>query len=255
MTNHSSLHTETRHIVIYGYTRHDLDKVMKHFKDALPAYITLTYTTKAECTNMKLTGKSEGLELLRFNMNKYHRQLANLFREELLDTVDRTISEILGKKLLENELTIASAESCTGGNIAHKIVSTPGSSVYFMGSVVSYSNNVKTEVLGVDRTLIDRNGAVSRQVVESMVAGVSKLMHTDCAIATSGIAGPHGGTPSKPVGTVWIAVKYADTIVSEVRQFKGDRNDVIDSATNYGMVMLLQLLRNNYVAPEYAGDE
>ena len=88
-----------------------------------------------------------------------------------------------------------------------------------------------------------------------MVEGVCRLMRTDCGIATTGIAGPHGGTPAKPVGTVWFAVKYGARTVSEVRQFKGNRNEVIDLATNHGMVMLLQLLRNNYIAPEYAGDE
>ncbi len=248
-------HTETRNIVIYGYTRQDLENVLKHFKDSLPDYITLTSQTKSECTNIRLIGKSEGLELLRFNMNKYHRTLATLFNEELLDTEDHTISQILGKKLLQSDLTVSSAESCTGGNIAHKIVETSGSSAYFLGSVVSYSNEVKASVLGVDRTLIDRYGAVSRQVVEAMVNGVCRIMRTDCGIATSGIAGPHGGTPAKPVGTVWFAVKYGDKVVSEVRQFKGERNEVIDSATNHGMVMLLQLLRDNYTAPEYAGDE
>lgn len=248
-------HIETRNIVIYGYTRKDLENVLKHFKDGLPDYITLSSHTQSECTNIRLIGKSSGLELLRFNMNKFHRTLATLFKEELLATEDSTISKILGKKLLENNLTVSSAESCTGGNIAHKIVETSGSSAYFLGSVVSYSNAVKASVLGVDRTLIDRYGAVSRQVAEAMVNGVCRIMLTDCGIATSGIAGPHGGTPAKPVGTVWFAVKYGDKVVSEVRQFKGDRNDVIDSATNHGMVMLLQLLRNTYVAPEYAGDE
>lgn len=247
--------TETRNIVIYGYTRHDLEKVMKHFRSGLPDYITLSYHTKAECTNIRLTGSAPGVELLRFHINKFHRTLATIFKEELLDTEDHTISEILGKKLLENDLTVSSAESCTGGNIAHKIVETSGSSAYFLGSVVSYSNNVKAEVLGVDRSLIDRYGAVSRQVVEAMVSGVCRLMHTDCGIATSGIAGPHGGTPAKPVGTVWFAVRYGDKTVSEMRLFKGERNDVINSATNHAMVMLLQLLRNTYTSPEYAGDE
>lgn len=254
MTNKSH-NTETRNIVIYGYTRHDLEYVLNHFKEGLPDYISLTFHTKSECTNIKLVGKSEGLELLRFNMNKYHRILANLFKEELLATEDSTISEILGKKLTENDLTVSTAESCTGGNIAHSFVENSGSSAYFLGSVVSYSNDVKSSVLGVDRGLIDRFGAVSKQVVEAMVNGVCKIMRTDCAIATSGIAGPHGGTPSKPVGTVWLAVKYGDKTVSEVRHFKGDRNNVIESATNYGMVMLLQLLRNDYTAPEYADDE
>lgn len=255
MTNKNQ-NIETRSIVIYGFTRQDLEGVLKHFKEALPDCITLTSRTEAECTTITLAGRGEGIELLRFNLNKFHRILANLFKEELLDTEDRTISCILGRKLLENNLTVASAESCTGGNIAHKIVQTSGSSAYFLGSIVSYSNEVKASLLGVDRTIIDRYGAVSRNVVEAMVNGVCNIMRTDCGIATSGIAGPHGGTPAKPVGTVWFAVKYRDKVVSEMRMFKGDRNSVIESATNHAMVMLLRLLRNEYIAPdEYAGDE
>lgn len=248
-------HTETRDIVIYGYSRHDLENMLRRFRGILPDYITLSAHTQSDCTHIHLTGTAPGLELLRFNMNKYHHTLASLFKEELLDTENRTISEILGRKLLQNDLTVSSAESCTGGNIAHKIVQTSGSSAYFLGSVVSYSNDIKASVLGVDRALIDRYGAVSREVAEAMVEGVCRLMRTDCGIATTGIAGPHGGTPAKPVGTVWFAAKYGSRTVSEVRQFKGTRNEVIDLATNHAMVMLIQLLRNNYIAPEYAGDE
>lgn len=250
-----TIHTETRDIVIYGFSRRDLENILRHFRGALPDYITVSAHTQSDCTHIRLTGTGSGVELLRFNMNKFHHTLASLFKEELLDTENRTISEILGRKLLQNDLTVSSAESCTGGNIAHKIVETSGSSAYFLGSVVSYSNDVKASVLGVDRALIDRYGAVSREVAEAMVEGVCRLMRTDCGIATTGIAGPHGGTPAKPVGTVWFAVKYGARTVSEVRQFKGNRNEVIDLATNHGMVMLLQLLRNNYIAPEYAGDE
>lgn len=253
--NKQKEHTEQRDIVIYGYSRQDLEKIMRHFSESLPDYIRLTYPSHGLCTNIRLTGKYHGLELLRFNMNKYHRTLADLFREEVISLQDETISQILGKKLLERELTVSSAESCTGGNIAHRIVETSGSSAYFLGSVVGYSNEVKADVLGVDRSHIDRFGAVSREVVEEMVTGVCKLMHTDCGIATSGVAGPHGGTPAKPVGTVWFAVKYNNQIVSECRHFKGNRNAVIEAATNHGMVMLLNLLRESYHASEYAGDE
>ncbi len=248
-------YTEERHLVIYGYTRQDLEKLMKHFESCLPPYIKLSFHTKAECTDVHLTGTSSGLELLRFNINKYHNMLAQLFAEEVLAMDKVTIPQILAAKLLEKELTISTAESCTGGNIAHKIVLNSGSSAYFLGSVVSYSNDVKASVLGVPRSLIDRYGAVSREVVESMANGACRLMRTNCAIATSGIAGPHGGSPAKPVGTVWFAVKYGDTVVSDVRHFKGDRNTVIESASNHGMVMLINLLRHAYTSSEYAGDE
>ena len=147
------------------------------------------------------------------------------------------------------------AALCTGGNIAHRIVQNAGSSAYFLGSVVSYSNDVKANVLSVDRRDIDRHGAVSRSVAEAMANGAAKLMRTDCAIATTGIAGPGGGTKYKPVGTVWIAVKYLDTVVSECQHFQGDRDTVIENATNHAMVMLIQLLRNRYEAQEDFNDE
>ncbi len=248
-------HKEERHVVIYGYTRTDLQRLMHHFEASLPDYISLSFKTHGECTHVVLKGASQGLELLRFNMNKYQRTLADLFAEEVIAMEDITISRMLGNQLLENELTVSSAESCTGGNIAHRIVENPGSSGYFLGSVVSYSNDIKARVLGVNRSLIDRHGAVSRPVVEEMVKGVCSLMHTNCGMATSGIAGPDGGSASKPVGTVWFAVKYNELVVSEVRHFTGSRNDIIESATNHAMVMLLNVIRNNYTPPEYSGDE
>lgn len=248
-------HIENRHVVIYGYTRDDLMKIMKHFQTALPDYIDIEFHNHALCTHVHLIGKSHGLELLRFNMNRYQRALADIFPEEVIALDDLSLSQILGRKLLENELTVSSAESCTGGNIAHRIVETSGSSAYFLGSVVSYSNDVKAEVLGVDRNLISRFGAVSRQVAEAMVKGVCNLMNTNCGMATTGIAGPDGGTPTKPVGTVWFAVKYNDLVVSEVKHFEGDRNEVIESATNHAMMLLLNVLKHNYSPHEYGGDE
>lgn len=165
------------------------------------------------------------------------------------------MSEVLGKLLKDRELTVACAESCTGGNIAHKITEIPGSSAYFLGSVVSYSNDVKAEVLRVNRNNLNRFGAVSQQVAEDMARGASRLMRSDCALATTGIAGPEGGTKFKPVGTVWMAVKYNDQIVSELINFKGDRNEVIESATNHVMFMLIKLLRNSYTLQEEINDD
>ncbi|MBS7347434.1 MAG: CinA family protein [Muribaculaceae bacterium] len=161
----------------------------------------------------------------------------------------------MGDLLRERELTVSCAESCTGGNIAHNITRNAGSSAYFLGSVVSYSNDVKAGILGVSRNDLARYGAVSKQVVEQMAVGVSKLMHSDCAIATSGIAGPDGGSRYKPVGTVWMAAKYGDHVVTELKQFSGDRDNVIECATYNVMVMLIKLLRNTYTAQEDISDE
>ncbi|MDE5791184.1 MAG: CinA family protein [Muribaculaceae bacterium] len=250
-----NVHKETRHIVIYGYTKAELSNILRHFEAQLPEFVKITVDTNNLVTRVILTGINSGLELLRFNMNRYQASLNELFHSEVITTEDKSLSQVLGELLKERELTVSSAESCTGGNIAHKIVQVPGSSAYFLGSVVSYSNDVKAAVLNVSRTNLDRYGAVSKEVVEQMVEGVAKLMHTDCAIATSGIAGPDGGTRFKPVGTVWIAVKIGDRIVSECLRFTGTRDEVIDSATNHGMVMLINLLKNSYTTPDDINDD
>lgn len=253
--NQDKLFTEQRHVVIYGYTRQELSKLMKHFESQLPDFVKISVDNTNLVTTITLTGMNTGVELLRFQMNRYHNSLTQIFTEDVVAIEDKTIAQVLGEELLERELSVACAESCTGGNIAHKIVQVPGSSAYFLGSVVSYSNDVKANVLGVPRNLISTFGAVSRQVAESMAKGVADLMRTDCAIATTGIAGPEGGTKYKPVGTVWIAVKYGDSIVSECLHFKGDRNAVIESATNHGIVMLINVLRNCYVVQEEVNDD
>lgn len=246
---------EKRHVVIYGYTKQELNKIIRHFESQLPEFVKITVDNSDLVTKITLTGVNSGVELLRFKMNKFHSTLNSIFTNDIVSIEDKSVGEVLGDALKDHELTVASAESCTGGNIAHKITQIPGSSAYFMGSVVSYSNDVKEHVLGVSRSEIAKHGAVSRPVVESMAKGVAKLMHSDCAIATSGIAGPDGGTKFKPVGTVWIAVKYKDQLVAECRHFEGDRNSVIESATNHGLVMLINLLRNKYEAQEDINDD
>lgn len=253
--NTGTVHTETRHTVIYGYTKQELSKVIRHFESQLPEFVKIAIDSSNLVTKITLTGINSGVELLRFKMNRYHQDLNEIFSQEVVATEDKTVAEVLGELLTERELTVAAAESCTGGNIAHRIVQVPGSSAYFLGSVVSYSNDVKADVLRVPRNDISAHGAVSRQVAEAMAKGASKLMRSDCAIATTGIAGPDGGTRFKPVGTVWIAVKYGEKTVSECIHFKGDRNNVIEGATNHGMVMLINLLRNSYVMQEDLNDD
>ncbi len=248
-------HRETRHVVIYGYTKEELSKLMKHFEAQLPDFVKITIDNNNLVTNITLTGMNSGLELLRFQMNKFQQNLQNIFSEELVTMENKSPAQVLGDLLLERELTVSSAESCTGGNIAHKIVQIPGSSAYFLGSVVSYSNDVKADILNVSRSDIDRHGAVSREVAEQMAQGVKKIMKSNCAIATTGIAGPEGGSRFKPVGTVWIAVVYNDKIFSECIRFEGSRNTVIESATNHGLVMLINILRNNYTMQEDINDE
>lgn len=153
---------------------------------------------------------------------------------------DVTPAEALIDRLRELELTISSAESCTGGNIAHLITSIAGSSAVYNGSVVSYSNEVKSGLLGVDPAVIEAKGAVSEEVASMMAEGVARITKTDCAVATSGIAGPGGATPGKPVGTVCIAVKTPTGVVADTYHFSGNRADVITKASVKGIILLLR---------------
>ena len=122
------IHTETRHTVIYGYTRHELSKVMKHFESQLPEFVKISIDSDNLVTRITLTGVESGIELLRFKMNRYHQNLNRIFSEEVVATEDKSVAQVLGELLHERELTVACAESCTGGNIAHRIVQVPGSS-------------------------------------------------------------------------------------------------------------------------------
>jgi nicotinamide-nucleotide amidase len=145
--------------------------------------------------------------------------------------------------LLNKHYTVATAESCTGGQIAALLTSISGSSAYFKGSVVAYDNAVKTQVLGVDAKNISQYGAVSEQVVMQMAQGVQRIMHTDFAVATSGIAGPTGGTPDKPIGTVWIAVASPQSVTASLFHFGNrQRPHVIARASATALNLLRQAL-------------
>lgn len=154
--------------------------------------------------------------------------------------------EQIGKILRRNHLVMGTAESCTGGYIGHLITRVPGSSDYFAGGVISYSNEVKQHVLGVSAANLQRFGAVSRPVVEQMALGAIRTLSCDCSVATSGIAGPGGGTPDKPVGTIWIAAAYKDQVVSECFHFGSDRQQNIEQAAHAALGLLCQLLSSSF---------
>src|SRR4029079_1203458 len=131
--------------------------------------------------------------------------------------------EVIGKILVQQQKTIATAESCTGGYVAHLITSVPGSSAYYRGSLVSYSNEIKEEVLGIDPQVIKQYGAVSKETASMMVKGALRLLKTDFVLVTTGIMGPNGGSPEKPSGTVWIGVGNAQRTETHHFHFRFDR--------------------------------
>lgn len=157
-----------------------------------------------------------------------------------------TIGEQIGEILRCNHLMMGTAESCTGGYIGHLITRVPGSSDYFTGGIISYSNEVKQHVLGVSIDSLQRYGAVSRPVVEQMALGAIRVLGCDCSVATSGIAGPGGGTSDKPVGTVWIAAAYKDRVVSECFHFGTERQYNIEQAAHATLGLLSQLLSSSF---------
>lgn len=153
------------------------------------------------------------------------------------------IEEELGSVLRAKKMTLSTAESCTGGSIAALVTSVPGSSEYFKGGIVAYSNEVKENLLHVSPETLDTYGAVSRETVMEMAAGAMKTLKTDCAIATSGIAGPGGGTIDKPVGTVWIAVAYKNEIVTMKQIEDHGRTENVRKTVQNALELLLELLQ------------
>lgn len=150
--------------------------------------------------------------------------------------------EEIAALLQERHLTLGTAESCTGGRIANLITSYAGSSSYFKGGIVSYCNEVKHRVLGVSEEDLAAFGAVSQPVVEQMAKGAIRVLNCDCAVATSGIAGPGGAVPGKPVGTVWIAAAYKDKIISRCFNFPSDRIGNIEASAEMALELLWKII-------------
>jgi nicotinamide-nucleotide amidase len=151
---------------------------------------------------------------------------------------------LLPDLLIDRQWKLATAESCTGGLIAAACTDLPGSSAWFERGFVSYSNEAKTEMLGVDSTLVARSGAVSKDVVRAMVRGALKHSHAQVALAVTGIAGPSGGSADKPVGTVWLAWATPQGVVSEMQQFCGDRVAVRQATVRHALQRLLMLVQS-----------
>ena len=157
---------------------------------------------------------------------------------------NKFLSKELSDKFWKEGLTLATAESCAAGNIAAVITAIPGSSHFYKGGVIAYSDEVKVNLLGVNPETLEKNGAVCEEVVIEMAKGAMKSMNSDCAVATSGIAGPTGGTPEKPVGTVWIAVTMKDKVMTMKASGDEGRNKNIENATLNALQMLQKLFQN-----------
>ena len=240
---HSDLDIEYRTFVVIDYAESALAEKLESFEQQMPDYIHLAYLPNQGVIRLRLTGAHHDSAVIADDMKRLTEQLHEILGDSIVADDDKPLSQIVGERLRELGLSMSTAESCTGGNVAHVITEIAGSSDYFMGGVVSYSNDVKQHVLGVGADTLETFGAVSQPVVEQMATGACRVCDTHCSVATSGVAGPGGGTPEKPVGTVWIAAKVGDIVTSKCFHFNGSRAQVIDRATTHALIMLLKLLR------------
>ena len=229
-------------LLVAGYPESALALKIADWENALPESIHLAYLPNFNIVKLRLSAVQDDFSATKNEIDRQVDLLKSILGNAIIVEEDITLEELVGRYLLASGKTLATAESCTGGHVAHRITTVAGSSAYFKGSVVAYSNEIKMNVLGVDATLLNKYGAVSREVSERMASGILKLMSVDYAIATTGIAGPDGGTDEKPVGTVWIAVGTKDSLVSRKFQFSLDRQLNIERTTQMALLMLLELV-------------
>jgi PncC family amidohydrolase len=218
---------------------------IKDFESSLPDHIKLAYLPGFGMVKLRLTATGEDREELEMELNDRFEQLKILVKQWLVTDTDEGLEVVVGKILKERNKTMGTAESCTGGYIAHLVTSVAGSSAYYKGSVVSYANQAKEEILGVQQATLESVGAVSEATVTEMVKGAIKKLNVDYAVATSGIMGPDGGTKDKPVGMVWIAAGNKEKIVAKEFHFRFDRERNIRQTAHTALDLLRKFILKN----------
>ena len=238
-------HVVHRTIMTQGVPESYLAAMLRDWEKALPECVKLAYLPRPGIVRLRLTIVDKCAIDAEQILDVTIAKLLDIIPEHVFGYDDISLEESLGELLRDRGLTLASAESCTGGNIARMITSVPGSSSYYSGSVIAYENRIKSGVLGVNPQVIEDKGAVSREVVEQMARGVREVLGTDTAISTSGIAGPDGGSDEKPVGTTWICVQNGEASYAKVYRFGGTRERIIDQASYTALQLLRRLLLKN----------
>ena len=228
--------------LVKNYPESVLAETLNEWENALPECIKLAYLPKLGIIRLRLTARGDNENVLYDVLEKESEKLKEILKQDVVLDFDVPLEQLIGMKLKEKGLSVSTAESCTGGSIASRLTLIPGSSAYFKGGIVAYSNEIKTHLLHVSEEILANHGAVSEETVVAMAKGVMNQLKTDCAIATSGIAGPDGGTESKPVGTVWIAVSCGDKIVTLKQTINRGREMNIERAGNNAFMLLLDIL-------------
>jgi nicotinamide-nucleotide amidase len=226
----------------------NIAKRIEMFEDTLPSHVKLAYLPGMGEVRLRLTGVWPGeiipdaADVLTREMDQLQQQLTDLIPDLIYGYEQDSLPIVIGRLLSERSLTLATAESCTGGYIAHQITAVSGSSAYFEGSVITYSNDLKMSLLGVKMETLGTHGAVSEATVREMCSGARERLGTDFALAVTGIAGPNGGTPEKPVGTIWVGIAGPNGVATEKLTFSRDRLKNIHLTSVYALSFLRQIL-------------
>jgi nicotinamide-nucleotide amidase len=224
---------------VYNIAEAELALKLARFEDILPRGVALAYLPSLETVKLRLTAKGSALPQLEKYTKKLKTALKNLYFTEGEET---SLQNSLAQILTQKKLTLSTAESCSGGNIARIITSMPGASAYYLGGVVAYSNELKKSLLNVKASSLQKYGAVSETVAKEMAENIRKITGSDYSVAVTGIAGPSGGTPEKPVGTVWIALSRDKGTFAEKFLFSANRERNMTKASIKALQMLLNLI-------------
>ena len=224
-----------------GITESSLSDLIEDWEVNLPKHIKLAYLPTKGQVKLRMTGSGDDLNTLKQEIDTLQMAIMPKIAKYVYGFGADSLEGVIGKLLNKNNLTLATAESCTGGYLAHMITSVPGSSRYFKGSVIAYSNEVKIAQLGVSTEDLKQQGAVSEEVAKAMAKGVRKELNADIAIAITGIAGPDGGTVEKPVGTVWIAYSDKHKTLAKKFNFSRDRTFIV----HWSALAALNMIRLN----------
>jgi nicotinamide-nucleotide amidase len=233
-----------RMVMTAGYPESYLASLLEEWEDDLPEFIGLAYLPSPGIVKLRLTAKGRGSAEMHEALDKQITKVQKLIPQAIYSLENIGLEKRIGTLLREKGFTISTAESCTGGAIASLLTTVPGSSDYFLGSIIAYDNRIKRDLLDVPEGIIQKHGAVSREVVEIMAANIRQKFKSDLAVAVSGIAGPGGGTEEKPVGTVWISVSGPYGSTSRKFLFGKMRDLNIQRATMAAMTMIFSNIKD-----------
>lgn len=235
-------------LLLQGIPESQLALLIEKWESNLPVSIKLAYLPSPGIVKLRLSARGDIYDRLKDIVDGEVQKVIPIIKQYYLSDEDEQAEIMIYKLFSKNKLTLSVAESCTGGKISNMLTSVPGSSLYFKGGVVAYSNEIKINSLNVDKSIIEQYGAVSEQVVSEMAVNIREIFKTDYSVAVSGIAGPDGGTDLKPVGTVWIAVSSVIKTITRLYSMGNIREQNIQRSANTALTELLKLFltENNF---------